>query len=358
MPRAASHKVLRTAFIFLCLLSVATVATADAAAEAGATPEGTPAPEAAAGAEGAAAAAAAEELPPLDCKGAELLEKLDTWSVDCVAMWLENLGFPELRGAFTGNKVDGASLKTLTMDKLAEDYGVSDTEQRKKIYYSLKDAIKKDSSSGNTNHYSQMLFWLLPFLGIYKCAPQRTARARRRASFRPPVHSAPQARLALIAYRPLVSQVAHAQVRQADRARHEALQEMAGGTQPAEAARARGLRRRHQRVDRGCQRRRGRRPPEGEEGEEAGGEEDAEEGQEGRLEPRVYWRVRAQGGVFVLWIILVGRTGRRDAMSSHDSCAFPGEAMAARACMMTNARSARELVRARVYILRRENKWR
>jgi len=78
------------------------------------------------------------------------------------------LGFPELRGAFTGNKMDGVSLKSLTMDKLAEDYGVSDEDQRKKIYYNLKDVLRKDSSSGNTNHYSQMLFWLLPVLGVYK----------------------------------------------------------------------------------------------------------------------------------------------------------------------------------------------
>lgn len=63
-----------------------------------------------------AAAAAAEvvELPPLNCKPngayplsspiwlppltprfarAELLEVIDMWSVDCCAMWLENLGF-------------------------------------------------------------------------------------------------------------------------------------------------------------------------------------------------------------------------------------------------------------------------
>ena len=47
------------------------------------------------------------ELPPLDCKPAELLDSVGSWSVDCVALWLENLGFAELRGAFTGNKVDG-----------------------------------------------------------------------------------------------------------------------------------------------------------------------------------------------------------------------------------------------------------
>ncbi len=44
-----------------------------------------------------------------------------------------------------GNKIDGAALKDITMDKLAEDYGVSDEDQRKKIYYNLKDVLKKDS---------------------------------------------------------------------------------------------------------------------------------------------------------------------------------------------------------------------
>jgi len=136
------HRLLRPLFLCLLMLSVATVVSS--------------------------AEAEAEATPAPDCKPVELLEKLDAWSVDCVALWLENLGFPELRGAFTGNKVDGPALKALTMDKLAEDYGVSEEEQRKKIYYALKDALRKDSSSGNTNHYSQMLFWCLPFLGIYK----------------------------------------------------------------------------------------------------------------------------------------------------------------------------------------------
>merc|ERR1711957_233666 len=92
---------------------------------------------------------------------------VESWSVDCVAQWLENLGFPDLKTPFMGNKVDGASLKDITMDKLGEDYGVSDEDQRKKIYGSLKDVVKKDSYSGNTNYYSQMLMWILPFAAIY-----------------------------------------------------------------------------------------------------------------------------------------------------------------------------------------------
>lgn len=152
---------------------------------------------------------------------AELLEAVDSWSADCVALWLENLGFgthcshahgprpqstpivehgrplpshptspaslllsapsplptrpvapsrvaADLRTAFTGNKVDGPALKLLTMDKLAEDYGVSDEDNRKKIFYNLKDVLRKDNSSGNTNHFQQMLMWCLPFLAIYK----------------------------------------------------------------------------------------------------------------------------------------------------------------------------------------------
>ena len=46
-----------------------------------------------------------------------------------------------------GNKVDGTALKTFTMEKLAEEYGVSDEDQRKKIYYNLKDILRKDNSS-------------------------------------------------------------------------------------------------------------------------------------------------------------------------------------------------------------------
>merc|ERR1719345_196084 len=104
----------------------------------------------------------------LNCNANELLDKVETWSVDCVAQWLENLGFPDLKTPFMGNKVDGAALaKDLSMAKLEEDYGVSDEDQRKKIYGSLKDVVKKDSYSGNTNYYSQMLMWILPFAAIY-----------------------------------------------------------------------------------------------------------------------------------------------------------------------------------------------
>ena len=53
------------------------------------------------------------------------------------------------------------------MEKLENDYGVSDEQQRKKIYYNLKDILRKDNSSGNTNHYTQMLMWILPFVAIY-----------------------------------------------------------------------------------------------------------------------------------------------------------------------------------------------
>merc|ERR1711871_301105 len=79
----------------------------------------------------------------------------------------ENLGFDDLKTAFMGNKVDGTALKTFTMEKLAEEYGVSDEDQRKKIYYNLKDILRKDNSSGTTNHYTQMLMWVLPFAAIY-----------------------------------------------------------------------------------------------------------------------------------------------------------------------------------------------
>jgi hypothetical protein len=155
---------MRTAFFFLLMLSVATsVAAADDTANAEASPQAT------AGADAAAEEVPVEEeQPPPNCTPNELQENIDAWSVDCVELWLMNLGFPELRGAFAGNKMDGVALKGLTMAKLAEDYGVSDEDQRKKIYYNLKDVLRKDGSSGNTNHYSQMFFWCLPFLGLYK----------------------------------------------------------------------------------------------------------------------------------------------------------------------------------------------
>jgi len=160
-----SHQVVRTALFFLLLLSVANAAAAAEEPQA----EATPAPEAAAAAAAAEAAPAEEEeLPPLDCKPSELLEKVPSWSIDCVALWLENLGFPELRGAFMGNKIDGSGLAKITLKSLQDDYGVSDEDQRKKILYNLKDVIKKDNSTGNTNNWAEMLFWCLPFLGIYK----------------------------------------------------------------------------------------------------------------------------------------------------------------------------------------------
>jgi len=147
------------------LVLVAVVLSVSAAEEAAEPTEPEPVP-----AEGAAAEEAVPEEPEivLNCNANELLDKVETWSVDCVAQWLENLGFRDLKTPFMGNKVDGAALaKDLSMAKLEEDYGVSDEDQRKKIYGSLKDVIKKDSYTGNTNYYSQMLMWLLPFGAIY-----------------------------------------------------------------------------------------------------------------------------------------------------------------------------------------------
>ena len=71
-------RVARFLLIALLLTSVATAAAAEA--QEGAEP----------------ADAAAEEVAepvPLDCKPAELYENVESWSVDCVAQWLENLGF-------------------------------------------------------------------------------------------------------------------------------------------------------------------------------------------------------------------------------------------------------------------------
>lgn len=79
----------RTArFLFIALLLTSLVASAkaeEAAAEQ---------PDAEAAAQAAAAQAAAEPEPIiLNCQAAELIEPLTTWSVDCTAQWLENLGF-------------------------------------------------------------------------------------------------------------------------------------------------------------------------------------------------------------------------------------------------------------------------
>jgi len=134
-----------------------------------ADPEPTEAAGTDAGATATAATAAEEPAVeiPLDCSTQDLLERFGDWSVDCVALWLDNLGFTELKTAFMGNKIDGVQLKLLTMEKLADEYGVSDIDQRKKIYYSLKDMIKKDYSSGNSIHFWQMIMWILPFAAFY-----------------------------------------------------------------------------------------------------------------------------------------------------------------------------------------------
>ena len=89
---------------------------------------------------------------------------MESWSVDCVAMWLETLGFAELKAAFQGNSIDGTQLRGITLERLADEYGVSDEADRKKIFYNLKDVIKKDEYAGNTNYYTQMMMWCLPFL--------------------------------------------------------------------------------------------------------------------------------------------------------------------------------------------------
>ena len=115
-------KMVRLLLIFTILTSCASSVMATEAE----TPE--PAPEAAA----TPAEEPVAEPVPLDCTTGELLERIDAWGVDCVALWLENLGFDDLKTAFMGNKVDGPALKLFTMEKLENDYGVSDEQQRKK----------------------------------------------------------------------------------------------------------------------------------------------------------------------------------------------------------------------------------
>lgn len=276
---------MRTAFFFLLLLSVASAA---AAAEAQQQPEATPAAEAAAA---ATEAPVEEELPPLDCKTNELLEKAATWSVDCVALWLENLGFPELRGAFIGNKVDGAALQTLTLKALKDDYGVSDEDQRKKIYYNLKDVVKKDNATGNTNNWAEMFFWCLPFLGVYKWITlkydKQIAKAMKRYQKWQEVR-APAELISLIAF---VCGSSSPGSSSSHLTRVSSRRLDTTGPQPAQARRAGRLRRRHQRVD---LRRQWRHRREEEEGEEGTGREE-EEAAKGRVEEPKVRRRRACG---------------------------------------------------------------
>ena len=50
-----------------------------------------------------------------------------------MALWLENLGFGDLKTAFMTNSVDGAALAGLSAQKLADDFGLADEGDAKKI---------------------------------------------------------------------------------------------------------------------------------------------------------------------------------------------------------------------------------
>jgi len=166
MARSRSFRLARFLLIAVLLTSLA----AGASSEAADTPDPEPAAEAAA----EAAATPAEEEPiVINCNAQELLEPLDSWSVDCVAQWLENLGFAELKAAFIGNQIGGPQLGEMTQSKLSEEYGVSDEDSRKKIVYALKDVVRKDNYKGNTNNWAQFFMWILPFLAIYKWLSMR-----------------------------------------------------------------------------------------------------------------------------------------------------------------------------------------
>ena len=155
-------RVARFLLIALLLTSVATAAAAEA--QEGAEP----------------ADAAAEEVAepvPLDCKPAELYENVESWSVDCVAMWLETLGFAELKAAFQGISIDGTQLRGITLERLADDTAERRGD-RKKIFYNLKDVIKKDEYAGNTNYYTQMMMVPALLLGYWLARMRSRSRAR------------------------------------------------------------------------------------------------------------------------------------------------------------------------------------
>ena len=65
--------------------------------------------------------------------------------------------------------MDGAALGGLTLQKLADDYGLTDEADQKKILYTLKGAQKKDNMQGNVNHWAQFAM----------CAPRPPPAARR-----------------------------------------------------------------------------------------------------------------------------------------------------------------------------------
>jgi len=61
------------------------------------------------------------------CALAELLDKVETWSVDCVAQWLENLGF-RAQHARTGRSLGpgpGAHCSQLTHARVERDHVLS-----------------------------------------------------------------------------------------------------------------------------------------------------------------------------------------------------------------------------------------
>jgi uncharacterized membrane-anchored protein len=93
----------RTArFLLIALLLTSLVASTKA--EEAATEQ----PNAEAAAQAAAAEPVAEPEPiVINCQAAELIEPLTTWSVDCTAQWLENLGFGTCAFREVGDTVVG-----------------------------------------------------------------------------------------------------------------------------------------------------------------------------------------------------------------------------------------------------------
>ncbi|EOD17773.1 hypothetical protein EMIHUDRAFT_451313, partial [Emiliania huxleyi CCMP1516] len=155
----------RTCCLALLLLGAALTGAAaeEAAAEGAAGAEATPTPDAA-----AAEAEPEETQIVLNCDDAELLEPLTTWSPDCVAQWAENMGYPQLKAAFLGNKLTGKGLEALSLETLEKEYGVADEHDRKTLAYTVKDMLRKDNYRGNTNDWQNFLLWLLPMLGVGK----------------------------------------------------------------------------------------------------------------------------------------------------------------------------------------------
>lgn len=102
----------------------------------------------------------------LDCDAATLQQPVKTWSVDCVSLWLDKLGYKQHQAVFMEKAIDGPQLLELKTAKIIE-LGVTSEDDASPIMKGIKDLKAQDEDSSGIPLIS-MLMWLLPFIGIYK----------------------------------------------------------------------------------------------------------------------------------------------------------------------------------------------